>query len=281
MATNMSRGAGNIVIVVRDSDSPPLPYELQNHVSTETWDFRMRQVRRLCNQYSKPMLERIWFTIAFLTTFILPIALYNVIFNAITPASVRSGFDASFGNFNGTRPDGHFNNNEIAKYYLEARGILLGVFVGLVLVFWGPLVAWKRIGSIKANAMTNRWKAEDASRGSSGFIPAWRIRTPGVFSILGRVFITTPQVYTAPQMSFFAPGATGNLPAYIIQPAQNGAPAGGYFYNPGNGGQMYMPPPPMGAPGTGYTGQRSESPEGERPMLVDEKYREHFDDVKV
>lgn len=281
MAANMSRGVGNIVIVVRDSDAPPLPYELQNHVSSETWDFRMRQVRRLCNQYSKPLLERIWFTIAFLATLVLPVALYSVIFNAITPASVRSGFDNSFDRNNNNRIDGH--NDEIAKYYFEARGILLGVFVGLVLVFWGPLVAWKRIGSAKANAMTNRWKAEDATRGQSadGFVPSWRIKTPGVFTVVGRVFISTPQVYAAPQMSFFAPGAAGGLPPYIIQPAQNGVPAGGYFYNPGNGGQMYMPPPPVGPPGAGYPGPRSESPEGERPMLVDEKYREHFDDVKV
>ena len=212
-------------------------------------------------------------------TFILPIGLYGIIFNAITPVSVRNAFNNSFDPYNRNRLDGH--NVEISKYYFEARGILLGVFVGIVLVFWGPLVAWKRIGTARANAMTNRWKAEDAARGQadqfSGFVPSWRIKTPGVFTVVGRVFVSTPQIYSAPQMSFFAPGAAGGLPPYIIQPATNGVPTGGYFYNPGNGGQMYMPPPLQQAP---YQ-PRAGSPEGERPMLVDEKYREHFDEVKV
>jgi len=279
MATDLSRTTGNIVIMIgREPDSPPLPYELQGHVSTETWEFRMRQVRRLCAQFSKPLFERVWFFGAAVLTFVLPLVLYRLIFNAITPLAVRQNLENA-NNFNNA-----FNQTSaiaaeraIEPFFFKARAIVLGVFVGVVLLSWGPLLAWKRVGAMRANAMTRRWKEEDSSRGAE-FVPAWQVKPPGIFTTTGRVLVTFPQIYSNAQQSHFHPNA--QLPPYLVQPSQNGgAPAGGYFYNAGNGGQMYMPPPnaqgyyPGSAPNRGGGGRS--------PMLVDEKYRDDFDDVKV
>jgi len=275
MANDLSRTTGNIVILIgREPDSPPLPYELQGHVSSETWEFRMRQVRRLCDQFSKPIFERIWFCLAAVLTFVTPLVLYPVIFNAITPLNLRqnldnsdTGFNNSFNQFNQTNIIAA--ERAIQPFFFKARAIVLGVFIGIILIAWGPLVAWKRVGVMRANAMTRRWKEEDSSRGAD-FVPAWKVTPAGVFTTVGRVYVTFPQIYS--QQSLFHPNA--QLPPYLVQPSQNGgAPAGGYFYNSGNGGQMYQPG------NGGYVPPRTAG--GRSPMLVDEKYREDFDEVKV
>jgi len=267
MASNMSRTTDNITIVIRpEPDSPQLPYELSQHLSRETWDFRMRQIRALCLHYSKPMFERAWFIVSTIVTFVVPMVLYPVIFDAVTPKSVRDQFNQSFNNGfnpNGTRIDSQRIDDEISQYYFKARGITLAIFVGIVLLFWGPLIFWKRLGTFRANAMTRRWLTEDSSRGAT-FVPKWVVRTPGVFTITGRVMVTTPP---GAQPSLFRQDA--HLPPYLLQPAQNGAPPGGYFYP--NGAPMYQAPqgpPPFDS-------------RGAQPMLVDEKYPQDFHDVKV
>jgi len=263
MSSSTTRTTDQIVIIVRrEPESLPLPYELNGYVAPETWEFRFRQINALCSQYSKPLLERVWFLVSLLVTLILPMVLYPVIFNAITPKNIRDAFDRDTSDTpqqGSNRFDGNAEE-AISKYILEARGIIFGVFVGVVLVFWGPLILWKRIGTIRANAMTRQWAVQDGLGGAS-FVPRWTVRTPGVFTITGRVTISTPP--NVPP-SLFHPQAY--IPPYLMQQAnQNG---GGYHFYPApneNGAvPTYMPPPP----GVYMTGD-------------DEKRREDFEDVKV
>jgi len=213
MSTNTQRTPENIVVTItKKFDAPPLPYELHGHIAPDTWDFRFRQIHILCNQYSKPLFERIWLLISILATFVLPIVLYGVVFNAITPKPLRDALDRqTFGN---SPPSNRFDGNvddAIGKYSLETRGIIFAVLVGVFLVFWLPLIVWKALGTVRANAMTRRWEEEDRTRGAT-FISRWTVTTPGIITLTGTTKIPTPP---NPPPSTFHPYA--NIPSFIAQ----------------------------------------------------------------
>lgn len=108
-----------------------------------------------------------------------------------------------------------------------------------------------------------------------------------MLTVVGRVLISTPPTSKS-QRSSFSASASGELPAYLLQPAQNGAAPAGYFHNPGNGGQIWISPP-MGYHShnpnadAGVHGGYGDEKAGSRamPMMVDEKYRTGFDEVRV
>jgi hypothetical protein len=158
MSTNAQRTPENIVVTIKKAfDAPPLPFELHGHIAPETWNFRFHQSHILCNQYSKPFFERIWLLISIIVTLVLPIVLNSVVFNAITPKPLRDAIDRQISD-NGppsNRFDGNVDN-AIGKHQLETRGIIFAVLIGVFLVFWLPLIVWKALGTIRANAMTRR-----------------------------------------------------------------------------------------------------------------------------
>jgi len=214
------------------------------------------EINELCAKYSRPLFERVWFVFAFLACTIVPFALNSIIFNAITPKALRDAFDRDTGISDGP-PSNRFDGQtvgQIDQYVFDTRMIVLGILLGMLIVLWTPFVIWKRIGSMRARALTARWLAEDRSSRSS-FVPRWVIKTPGVFSINGVVTITTPP-NTAPTL--FARNAY--LPPYILQadnPAAEMAWAQQVPYNPSG--------PQTGVP----------------PEENDEKHAQQFDDVKV
>jgi hypothetical protein len=104
-----------------------VPFELRDHIGPDDWHARMTAIRDLAFRFYKPIFERIWLFVASLATILLPFALYSVIFNAM------------FGHVNlRTDPDA-------ADKIWRARMISFGVFVGVLVVFWGPMIVWKMI----------------------------------------------------------------------------------------------------------------------------------------
>jgi hypothetical protein len=45
---------------------PPLPYELQNLYSADTWTTRVQTATQVCRQWSRPVIERIYFFLVIL-----------------------------------------------------------------------------------------------------------------------------------------------------------------------------------------------------------------------
>lgn len=83
-------------------------------------------------------------------TTIFPLVIYNVIFNAIVPNGLRDRIDTDRNEFGATvsRQDRLRDEEDWDKYLYRARGISLGIEVGLVLMLWGPLIFWKRMVSV-------------------------------------------------------------------------------------------------------------------------------------
>lgn len=80
---------------------------------------------------------------------IIPVALYHVIFIAITPKSLRDAFDRDRGVSHrppSNRFDGH-TADQIEQYMFDTRLITLAIFIGLLIVLWTPYFIWKRIVS--------------------------------------------------------------------------------------------------------------------------------------
>jgi len=179
---------------------PPVPFELQGHIAPDDWAIRVPALTKLAARYYKPVFERVWLCFAVLITLILPLALYRPIFFALYG---RDGVESS-------------------KYF-AARAIGFVIFLAALMLFWSPVFVWKRIGKGRVNTLLATYAGADAARPvNSGFVPQWKITTPGVFSTHTILTITTPP--SAP-ITTFHPDAY--LPAYIgkAEEAQ-----GAYFY---------------------------------------------------
>ena len=106
-----------------------VPFELRDHILPDDWHARMTAIRDLAFRFYMPIFERIWLFVATFATLVLPFALYSVIYNSMT-----SGLNLR------TDPDA-------ANKIFKARIISFALFVGTLLVFWGPMVIWKMIVS--------------------------------------------------------------------------------------------------------------------------------------
>lgn len=280
MASNTSRNADSTIQIVihRSPENIPVPFELRGVIAPEKWDFRIMQINTLCAQYAKPLFERIWFIFATLACIIVPAALNRVIFDAITPKALRDAFDRDHGNsdeFRSNRFDGN-SDDAIFKYVMRTRLITTAIFIGLVLVLWTPFAIWKRIGYMRARAMTTRWAVEDGTTGAS-FIPKWTIKTPGVFNINGTVTVGTPP--NVPP-TLFNPQAY--LPPYILAPGQQQPFPAGWSEAQPQAQIPYNPAFPGGGPMTGVPPMHAYGKEGENPFdSSDEKRRQEYEEVKV
>lgn len=213
-------------------DQPPqetVPYQLQSFVSSRSlghrfwidfgaqissaaWQARLRAVLRKGGRYLKPGFDAVWGIITFMyvmypnlharrlkvnrylhsATFAVPIALYFVALNVLPHKNeVRDGFD--FWPY-GWDDDGR---------YWKARGISIATFFGVILLTWGPMLAWKLYvcsfcgctycaqlhvltptqGKSQVNKMLKKFEAEDrAVRGPGAAVPTYRIKMPGIYS---------------------------------------------------------------------------------------------------
>jgi len=271
MAANAIRNAdSSISLTIRSKpENIPLPFEFRGIISPEKWDYRIMQINTLCAKYSRPLFERIWFVFSLIACIVVPAVLNRVIFDAITPKALRDAFDRDTGDSNdppSNRFDGD-SDRSISKYIFETRMITFAIFLGVSIVLWTPFAIWKRIGFMRARAMTTRWAVEDGTAGAS-FIPRWTITTPGVFNINGTVVITTPP--NVPPTFF---NSNAYLPPYITNAGASMAwaqqPPQQVPYNPadqnGNGA----------APGYFPSEGAKENP------FDDEKRARDFEDVKV
>jgi len=179
---------------------PPVPFELQGHISSDDWAVRVPALTKLSARYYKPIFERIWLACAIIITLIIPLALYGLIFHGI------------------------YGRDEVeGSKSLLARLLGLLIFLAALAVFWTPIYIWKQIGKRRVRALLASYAAADAARSTlSGFIPKWTINTPGIFSTRIILTITTPP---AAPITSFHPDAY--IPAYIgkAEEAQ-----GAYFY---------------------------------------------------
>lgn len=83
-------------------------------------------------------------------TTIFPMILYNVILHALIPDSLQERIDEyrDPGRSDSSREDRLRDFEAWDRYIYQARGIILGIEIGLLVVFWGPLILWKRLVSV-------------------------------------------------------------------------------------------------------------------------------------
>jgi len=203
---------GNITLHVSQAhEMPPLPYELSGLIAHETWEQRTQVIKGMCARFSRPLFERVWFIVAMISTLVLPFPLYRLIFNAV---------------FDPKRPN---------ETFFEARAAGFGIFIGVLVVFWAPLAFWKWMGASRMRAQLRQWETYDRANASGRFVPEWKVEMPGIFSIVGRVTITTPPSVTPTtfhQGAYLPPYI--NAPAYMQNgPAPQGPMPGTFAYNGG------------------------------------------------
>lgn len=184
-----------------------VPYELQGHISQDDWTVRAAAIKDLAFQYYKPLFERVWTVVAFISIIVLPLVLYQIILNSV--------FE---------------NGRQTEERFFEARAIGSAVFLGTILFFWLPMYLWKAIGKRRMRAMLSRWaRADQATKGPSTFVPVWTVKCPTVFKSTAILSITTPP-NTRPTV--FHPDAY--VPPFVNRPTDDGAP----YYTPYNAGQQ-------------------------------------------
>jgi len=187
----------------KDMNPTPMPVEIQPLMTAYNWDMRVLTIKQICNQFSRPTLERIWFFFAILTTIFIPLFIHSVIFNAL-----------------------HGNNDSRQHAFdsaIQARYITLGIFIALVLLLWVPPTVWKYIGNRRVNAQLNRWAAQDNAANPHGFNPLWRVEIPGTFTPYGKLSVTLPP---PPPATVFHPNAY--MPPYLAPPGYNYYPPTSY-----------------------------------------------------
>ncbi|KDQ57511.1 hypothetical protein JAAARDRAFT_35225 [Jaapia argillacea MUCL 33604] len=166
------RTVDSIVLFLSPSQPPPpVPLELTNYVSASAWAVRLPNIVHVASQYYKPTLEKMWLLLGFISMFVVPLTLNHMIYQAID----RDG-----------DPD--------INYTLKARAIGFGIFVGIIPLFFLPIVIWKYIGARRVRTMLQDWAKEDrVLRGPTVSLPVWKVKTPGVFRPSIVLTITVPR----------------------------------------------------------------------------------------
>jgi len=191
-----SRTSGQIELHLSPkSPVPTLPYELQEHVTTDAWAARIPQLIHLCNRYNRPVLEGVWFIVMFIASIAVPAGLHGPILNSLKPKLSRD--DA----------------------IMETRFISFVIGIGILMLFFGPHIVWKFMGQKRATELVKRWESEDARLHAPGsFVPVWTVKLAGYGSYDTCLTITTP--YGSPP-SYFHPAAY--RPEWINGPADSGS----------------------------------------------------------
>ncbi|KAN0128746.1 hypothetical protein V8E53_013467 [Lactarius tabidus] len=203
IAVISTRTAGQVVLFLNPKEQEPLlPYELHEHVTADEWATRVHQLIYMGSRYNKPLLEGIWLVVMFICAFAILLGLNSKIFDAL---------DKNTGN---------------AIY--QTQWVSIAILIGIVLVFFVPLVIWKCIGQARLNQLIKHWEAEDArSRAPGTFVPVWKA-TLSPLRPYTRLVVTTPLVQ---MQSPFHPAAY--MPSWINGPADPGSSDGFDVVNQG------------------------------------------------
>jgi len=201
----VERGEGSVTVDLgkkRNDPLPPIPYELQNVYTPEVWQSRVQAATKVCQDWSHPVLERLYFLAILIIQFVIPSVISNAVFSQL------------FAGDDGQIPPGKF---------FEFRAISMGLFVGTFILFWTPLIVWKFLGKRKVRGLQREWFTLDRVTSQNGFVSRWTITKPGLFSSTRVIRISVPS--NTVLMTAFHPNAP--LPPYI-----NPAPGqpGGYGY---------------------------------------------------
>jgi hypothetical protein len=183
------------VILTKDNPAPPLPFELQSSIRPDTWAHRVDAITQCCYKYSSPIIERIWFGLAFTAMFIVPMVINQVVFRSL------------------------YEDIQTPDTLYRTRWILFGIFVGTALLLWVPLIAWKAFGRRQVKKLLDEWAKLDRSTAPNTFLPSWRVSTPGIFRSTAALSVTTPPI---PVMTSFS--ANAPLPPYINAPGYQHPP---------------------------------------------------------
>jgi len=195
-----------------------VPLELQDSVTQGQWNNRLNEIKRLAFQFYKPLFERIWIVASFLVLLVVPMALYNIIFKVLTKNSDSN------------------DRVQNARAFYNARSISFAIFLGLVALFWLPILAWKALGRRRMTVLLNRWAFNDEKlRGASTFIPRWTVQMPSVFRSTAVVHVTIPP---GSRPSVFHHDAY--IPGFVNAPRDQAVGAYYYPYGPGQVGVPRM-----------------------------------------
>ncbi|THU95645.1 hypothetical protein K435DRAFT_778898 [Dendrothele bispora CBS 962.96] len=196
------RNSNDIVLYLSANQPvPPVPFELQSQIPPAVWSMRLSALTDASKAFSKPLFERAWALMGFLSMIIVPSALYSVIYTAMHIRDQNGRIDVD--------------------HLLEARLITTAIFVGVVLLFILPIAVWKFIGYRRLNGITAQWVKSDRMNYGQNAV-TWRVKTPGIFRDRLNLIVSIP-ANQAP--SSFHPNAY--LPSYIAQPIDADA---NYYY---------------------------------------------------
>jgi len=191
----IQRGLGNITVNLKKKEAlPPLPYELNGIVPHDVWTSRVEIANRLCQVWSRLWTERIYFFCVFFLQWIIPSIVSNVLL-------LKLYSDDTTGKI-------------LPDKYFQYRAITIGIFLGLGILLWTPLIVWKVMGRRKIRTLVREWASVDTATSQGGFVPKWTITKPGIFSSSATIRVTLPRVPVI--ISSFHPDAA--LPAYINPP---------------------------------------------------------------
>jgi len=277
-------------------EAPPtdVPYELRSFYSKEVWEKRIPAITFKASRYYKRTLELVWFFTFLACNIGAPIALFYVSLNILPEDAAEKKADQEIQNENN---DGFFHDpffhNSFDKYW-KARLIALATWLAVVILFYTPMVVWKRHGQKKVNQMLERWANEDkASQGEN--CATMRLKHIPIISSEIRLEVKVPFMQMQPPSSFH-PAAY--LPAYLVNAApdpnaaqyyaqtREGPATAPIMYAQGNGVPLNAPQQPLtsvsGVPLFNASDEKAPgymASMGQIPAYGDEKH--DFEDVKV
>jgi len=143
-----------------------LPFELQGHISPDTWAHRVATIVAITSYHTRPTPERLWLIIGFVAAVSVPLSLHTVLLRALQQGSSR---------------------------VIVARCLEAAIFVGIALGFLIPLTVWKSIGRARLTSLLRQWAYEDlVLKGPYQLLPTWKVKSPGMFRNRTTLIILVP-----------------------------------------------------------------------------------------
>jgi len=186
-----------------DTPETAVPYELRNYYTRDVWGSRVPAVIRKASRYYKQNLEYSWLLLFIASSIAVPIAIYYVCVDRL-PLSQAEQLAITSGGY-------RWWSAGFDRFW-KARLTSFSSWFAIALVFYGPILLWKRAGRSSVNKMLQKWENEDqAARPSSSEIPHWHLGYIGIFGSTIRLNITYQLI--AP-LSLYQPGA--NIPSFLV-----------------------------------------------------------------
>jgi len=217
--SSAEREDGQIAVYLssQSPNLPPVPLELQSFIMQEEWERRLIAINQLASRYSRLLLERIWVFVGFILSVLAPV----IVFKVLEVVWLKNAWTDS--------GELLISRDKLVSTYTEIRLITFGVAVGVIIIVWGPFIAWKSIGRFRMRALVREWAQIDILAMKKGlFVPMWNVSLPSSYSSSTIVRVTIPARMNP---TTFHPDAY--LPPYINPPQYiAGYPQMGYNNGP-------------------------------------------------